>query len=191
MSRSCHRATFSKPACAFAAHHARQAADLLAGHRVPLVRHGGGALLLLAEKFFRLADFGALQVADLGGDLVECRRNHRQRSQVCACRSRWITCEEMSAAFNPSRAQIFSSSSGVRCANVPTAPENFPTRMSSAAALKARDVALRLRIPVGHLETERDRLGVDSVRAADHGRVFEFPGAPLQHFGEALADPRR
>src|SRR3954471_7747878 len=51
---------------------------------------------------------------------------------------------------------------------------------------KARDVALRFRIPVGDLETEGDWFGVDSVGAADHGSVFEFPGAALEHFGEAL-----
>ena len=67
---------------------------------------------------------------------------------------------------------------------MPTAPENFPTRMSSAAAAKARDVALRLGVPVGQLEAKRDGLGVDAVGAADHGRVFEFPGAAFQHGGK-------
>src|SRR5437763_280279 len=47
-----------------------------------------------------------------------------------------MTCEDMAAALSPSLAQIFSSNSGVRCANVPTAPENLPTRISSAARLK-------------------------------------------------------
>ena len=52
--------------------------------------------------------------------------------------------------------------------------------------LEASDVALRLGIPVGDLEAEGDGLGVDAVGAADHGRVFEFPGAALEHLGEAL-----
>ncbi len=51
---------------------------------------------------------------------------------------------------------------------------------------KARDVALRLGIPVGQLETESDRLGVDAVGAADHGRVLELPGAALQYLGQTL-----
>ena len=81
MSRSCHSATFSSAACAVRTHHARQAADLLARDRVALVRHGRRALLLLAEIFFRLAHFGALQMANLGGDLVQCRGNDRQALQ--------------------------------------------------------------------------------------------------------------
>ena len=67
---------------------------------------------------------------------------------------------------------------------MPTAPENFPTRMSSAAAAKARDVALSLGVPVGQLEAKRDGLGVNAVGTADHGCVFEFPGAAFQHGGK-------
>ena len=64
---------------------------------------------------------------------------------------------------------------------MPTAPENFPTRMSSAACAKTLDVALGLGVPVGQLETKRDGLGVDAMSAADHGRVFELPGTAFQH----------
>ena len=51
---------------------------------------------------------------------------------------------------------------------------------------EARDIALRLRIPVGEFESEGDGLGVDAVRASDHGRVFELPRAALENFGETL-----
>ena len=51
-------------------------------------------------------------------------------------------------------------------------------------AAKARDVALGLGVPVGQLETKRDGLGVNAVGTADHGRVFEFPGAAFQHGGK-------
>ena len=50
-----------------------------------------------------------------------------------------------------------------------------------SGAAKARDVALGLGVPVGQLEAKRDGLGVDAVGTADHGRVFEFPGAAFQH----------
>ena len=63
-------------------HHARQSRDLFAGHRIALVRHGRRALLLFAEIFFGLADFGALQVADFGGDLVERRCDRGERCQI-------------------------------------------------------------------------------------------------------------
>ena len=45
MSRSCHSATFSSPACEVAAQHAGQTAELLGLHRVALVRHRARALL--------------------------------------------------------------------------------------------------------------------------------------------------
>ena len=47
---------------------ASQAANLLACNRIALVRHGRAAALLAAERLFRLAHFGALQVANLQGN---------------------------------------------------------------------------------------------------------------------------
>ena len=97
-----------------------------------------------------------------------------------------MTCEETAAAFSPRRAQIFSSSSGVRCAKIPTAPRELSYAHVFRSGHEARDVALRLGIPVGDFEAEGDGLGVDAVSAADHGSVFELPGAALEDFGEAL-----
>ena len=71
MSRSCQRATFSKAVWALARTDAGEAGDLLAGDGVALVGHGAGALLFFGEELFGFADLGALEVADLGGDLVE------------------------------------------------------------------------------------------------------------------------
>ena len=51
--------------------------------------------------------------------------------QNSACRSRWITCVESVAGFNPSFSQTARSIAGSRCACVPTAPLNFPTRILS------------------------------------------------------------
>ena len=52
--------------------------------------------------------------------------------------------------------------------------------------LEARDIALRLRIPVGDFESEGDGLGVDAVGPPDHGSVFELPRATFEHIGEPL-----
>src|ERR1700756_2199542 len=52
--------------------------------------------------------------------------------------------------------------------------------------LKARPIALRFRVPVGHLESKGNRLGVDTVGAADHWCVFKFPGAALEDLGKLL-----
>lgn len=54
------------------AYYSSEAADLFRCDGVALVRHGAGALLFLGEELFGFADLGALEVADFGGDLVEC-----------------------------------------------------------------------------------------------------------------------
>ena len=81
---------------------------------------------------------------------------------------------------------MLSSSSGLRWAKVPTAPENFPYPHIFGGAAKSSDVALGLGIPVGQLETKRDGFGVNAVSAPDHGCVFELPGAAFQHGGKFL-----
>src|SRR5580704_12259336 len=65
-----------------AAEDAGEAADLLGRDWVLLVRHGGGALLLFAEVLLRLADLGALQVADFYGDLVKRAAEDGERGDV-------------------------------------------------------------------------------------------------------------
>ena len=60
------------------ANHPRQAADLLAGDGVALVRHGRAALLSFGEVFLGLAHFGPLQMAHFQRDLLAQRRGQRQ-----------------------------------------------------------------------------------------------------------------
>ena len=62
-----------------AAQQARQARQVLAQDRVLLVRHRRGALLPLAERLLRLADLGALPVADLDRELLDGGAEQRQR----------------------------------------------------------------------------------------------------------------
>src|ERR1700686_5610995 len=51
---------------------------------------------------------------------------------------------------------------------------------------EARDVAARLRIPVGDLESKGDGLGVDAVGTPDYWRVFELPGPAFEHLGQTV-----
>src|SRR5262249_13393877 len=51
-------------------------------------------------------------------------------------------------------------------------------------ALHTCEIAPVLGVPVGELQPEGDRLGVDTGRASDHYRVFELEGAPLQNLAE-------
>ena len=186
MSRSCHRATFSSPACALRADDARQAADLLGGHGIALVRHGRRSLLLFAEKLLGLADLGALQVADLGGDLVECRGDHGERPQIVRVAVALDDLRRNRGGFqSQARADLLFEFRREMGEDSHGAGELAHAHVFGGG-IEARDVALRFRIPVGQFESEGDGLGVDAVGAADHGRVFEFPGAAFEHFGEAL-----
>src|SRR5581483_5958913 len=45
------------------------------------------------------------------------------------------------------------------------------------------NIALRFRIPVGNLESQGNRLGMDAMRPTDHWRIFEFPCSPLKNIG--------
>ena len=91
MSRSCQSATFSRPASALPRSTRAQPGDALAEDRVALVRHRRGALLALAERLLDLAHLGALQVADLGRDLLEAAPMIASAAKSAAWRSRWMT----------------------------------------------------------------------------------------------------
>ena len=62
-----------------AAEEAGQAGDALALLRVTFVGHGGGAGLPLSEGLFGLQNLGALEVADLGGELLQAGRDEGKR----------------------------------------------------------------------------------------------------------------
>ena len=69
-----------EPGAEVPAQHPRQPAELLALHRVALVRHRRGALLLPGpERLLHLAHLGALQVADLRRELLDARADARAR----------------------------------------------------------------------------------------------------------------
>src|SRR5438046_8123047 len=70
-------------------YHPRQSTDLLTCHRIALMWHSGRTLLLLAEVLFRLANFGALQVADFGSDLVERRNHDPERCDIVGVEVAW------------------------------------------------------------------------------------------------------
>ena len=191
MSRSCQRATFSKAGLRVAADDAGEAADLLAGDGIALVRHGGRSLLLLAEELFGLADFGALQVADFGGDLVERRSDHGERGEIVRVAIALDHLRGDRRGFqSQARADLLFEFGREVGEDADRAGELSDAHVFGGGH-EARDVALRFGIPVGELESEGDGLGVDAVRASDHGRVFELPGAALEHVGEALRDLAR
>ena len=81
MSRSCHSATFSSAGTTVDADQPGEPGQILGEHRVALVRHRRGALLPGREIFLGFAQFGALQVTDLGGEPLDRRADERQRHE--------------------------------------------------------------------------------------------------------------
>ena len=63
---------------------------------------------------------------------------------------------------------------------------NFADRDLLGGDLKAREVTAIFSVPVGDFQAEGDRLGVNSVGAADFRCVFKFPGAPLEDFTQSF-----
>ena len=68
---------------------------------------------------------------------------------------------------------------------------NFSHGHLARGGVEARGVAPIFRVPVRNFQAEGDRLGMDAVRAADFGRVLEFPGALFEHFAEIARCPFR
>src|SRR5258708_31964709 len=64
------------------ANHSRQAPNLLARHRVPLVWHGGRAFLAGSKGFLSLTDLSPLQMADFQGDLLKRGSDQGQSGHV-------------------------------------------------------------------------------------------------------------
>src|SRR5262245_30669226 len=117
-----------------ATQNARQSTDALALLGIALVRHGRGPLLTRAERLERLAHLGALQVAYLLRHLLQRRPCERQ-----GCAEMGVAVALHDLAGNRLRSQaklradiLLDARWTVVC--VPTAPEIFPTAMSSIAA---------------------------------------------------------
>ena len=109
MSRSCHSATFSRPAWRVAAQHPREAGDALGGDRVALVGHRARALLARPERLLDLAHLGALEVADLGGEALEPGAGERDRARAArrggrAARPGWRRARRSSPRRSSTRA---------------------------------------------------------------------------------------
>ena len=65
-----------------AAHQPREPGQVLRQHRVPLMRHGRGALLPLAEIFLGLEHLGPLQMPDLGRQPLDRARHDGERREI-------------------------------------------------------------------------------------------------------------
>ena len=163
-----------------------QATEVLRDDRVALVRHGGGALLARRERLLGLQHFCPLQVADLGRELLDAAREQGQGREVrrvpvaldhlVGCGRRLEPQLLTDIGFNVRR-QVRERAHGAR---------RFAARDPVTRGSKPLTMALRLVVPDGQLDAERDGLAVDAMRASDHEGVTVLPGAFAEHGEQSL-----
>ena len=190
MSRSCQSAWFSIAGRGVAAHHAREAADVLEAPGVALVRHRGGALLARAELLLDLAHLGARQVAELDGELLEARGDQRERREQrgVAIALHDLGGHRLEADAEPRADRRLHVRREVR--EGADGAGDLSDRGLGERAREPRLLAPHLLVEHEQLEPEGGRLGVHAVGAADAGRVPELERAAPQHVAHARRRPR-
>jgi hypothetical protein len=178
MSRSCQRAMFSKRDLGVAADDAGEAADLLAGDGVALVRHGAGALLLFAEKNSSASRTSVrCRWRIFEGDLVERGAEDGERGDVGGVA---VALEDLRGDGGGLEAELGADGCfvlGLEVAEGADGAGELADAQVFGGGVEAGEVALHLGVPEQELEAEGGGLGVDAVGAADGGRVLELEGA--------------
>jgi hypothetical protein len=100
------------------------------------VRHCRRAFLTFGEELLGFQNFGALHVADFGGEAFDRGGDDAEVAKNIACRSRGITCVEIGSTVRPMAFATCASTRGSICAKVPTAPEMAQVAISLRAAIR-------------------------------------------------------
>ena len=150
------------------AHDAGQPGHPLADDRVALVRHRRRTRLAFAKGLFHFAQFGALQRPDLGGDLLERARDHREVGEVLGVA---VPLDDLRRHRGRPEAEPGADIRFHLRRRVRVGPD-FAGDLADGDHLARAPEAVQappdLRVPQGRLEPERDRLGLDAVGAAGH-----------------------
>ncbi len=137
--------------------------------------------MLFAEVLLRLANLGALQVADFDGDFVEGAADDGEGGDVGGVA---VALDDLRGDGRGLEAQVFAHLFLLVRIQV-TKRADGAGEFADAHALggggEADGIALHFGVPVEELEAEGGGLGVDAVSATDRGRMLEFDGAALEH----------
>ena len=156
---------------------AGESADALGLLRVALVRHGGGAGLTLGEGFADFADFGALEVANLGREALQRGGDHGEGGEEVG----------VAVALDDLGGDGFDAESEFAADALLDVGRDGGVGADGAGDLADGDgfdgvgesaaVAAGFVDPTGQFEAEGGRLAVDPVRASDAEGVLVFDGA--------------
>ena len=164
---------------------AGEAADLLRGDGIALVGHGAGAFLAGGEEFFGFADFGALEVANFGGDLVESGAQDGEGGDVGGVA---VALKHLGADGSRLETEGFDDGGLVPRAEVAEAADgtgDFADADVFGGGVEAAQVAAHFAIPEEKFHAKGGGFGMDAVGAADGGGVLELQRAALEDFAEA------
>src|SRR6185312_2722156 len=150
-----------------APHHPRQPANLLARDRVLFVRHRRRALLADREILRGFSYLGALQVTDLERDLLETRRQSRERRHELRMPVALDNLRRDRRGLEAKARANLLLHVGTDMRESPDGAGDFPNTKILRRSLEPLLVAPGFGVPDGQLQPERDRLGMDAVRASD------------------------
>jgi len=150
-------------------------------NRIALMRHGGRSLLSGRKILFGLPHLRPLQQTDLLRELVQGRRDNRQRREKFRMTVPLHDLRRHGRRFQTElvadvvlHGRIDKRKRADRARDLAVADRFF--RLQQAFA-----VALHFLIPQRHFQPERNRFRVNSVRPADHQRVLMFHRPLLEH----------
>ena len=144
------------------------------------MRHGRRTLLFVAEILFGFPDLCTLQMADFGGDFIQRAANYRQGCQIIGMAIALNHLRRARRSFDPEAGAHFRFQFRAQMRESAHRAREFADAHLFRGTVETFNVALHLGIPICQLEAERNRFGMDAMRTADHGRVFELPRAPVR-----------
>ncbi len=148
------------------------------------VRHGGTAALLAAERFFRFADFGALEMANFECDFFKRSGDEREGAEILCVAIALNHLRSNRSDAEPKALADVLFDFGTEMRGVANGAGNFSNSHLRGGGAESRNVALIFSKPIGDFQAKGDGLGVNAVRAADLRGVAEFVSAHIENFSE-------
>ena len=149
------------------------------------MRHGARSLLAGGERFFRLAHFASLPVADVRGEPLDARRDERERGEESRVAIASDDLRRHRLRLQAERGESAPLDLRREMRVRPDRARDLTDGDLAARGDEPRPPARHLRVVAGQHQPERDRLGEDAVAASDHRRLRVL----ARPFGERTEQP--